>query len=338
MPAPQRNISALGQLKLGALFLVVVFILGTAGFHLVEEWSIFDAFYMCLITITTIGYGEVHRLSETGRLVNSFVILFGVGAFTYTAAQIMHVMVQQELGLFLKTRTMARSLEKMTDHFIVCGAGRLGIRIVRRLLDAKANFVVIEQSDVVIAQLAEVGVHIVKGDATKEETLHKAGIDRAQGLVTTIGNDPQNVYICLTARELRSDLCIVARANSIEAEDRLRRAGAIRVISPDRIGAQQMADALLRPAVIDFFDDIMKGHDAEIIMDGVTIQPGSTLEDQTLKEARLPDRVGVNVIRVKLANGTIKHQPSGDTVLHAGDHLLVVGDHEALRELKELCC
>lgn len=316
---------------------MAVFVLGTAGFHLIEGWSIFDSFYMCLITITTIGYAEVHLLSETGRVINSFVILFGVGAFTYTAAQIMHVMVQQELGQFFKTRTMARNLEKMSDHFLICGAGRLGIRIVRHLLDAKANFVVIEQSDLVIAHLLEMGVHVVKGDATEEETLHKAGIDRAQGLVTAIGSDPQNVYICLTARELRPNLCIVARANSIEAEDRLRRAGAIRVISPDRIGSQQMADALLRPAVIDFFDDIMKGHESEIIMDGVTIRPGSALEEQTLGEARLPDRVGVNVIRVKLADGTLKHQPSGNTLLRAGDHLLVVGDHEALHKLKKLC-
>ncbi len=319
------------------VLLALVLLMGTIGFHVVEGWSFFDALYMSLITITTIGYQELYTLSHAGRVLNTVLILLGVGTFTYTVTQLMHMLVQQELRVFFKVRAMEKSLGRLKDHFIVCGAGRLGSRIVQHLQDAGSPFVVIEQDPVVVERLVELGVSVVTGDATAEASMTRAGVARAQGLVTAIGSDPQNVYISLTARDLNPTLCIVARANSVEAELRLRRAGANRVISPERIGSRQMADALLRPAVIDFFDDVMESSEVRVNMDDVLVGRGSELDGVTLRDASLPSRAGVNVIRIGQADGVTLYRPDSDTVLRAGDHLVVVGDSGALDRLRSLC-
>ncbi len=317
------------------LAFTVVF--GTVGFMVVEGWSLLDAFYMSLITITTIGYREIQPLSDGGRLLNSAVILLGVGSFSYTITQLMHSLVQRELLDFFRSRAMTKDLEKLNDHFIVCGAGRLGTRIISHLEAGGSDFVVIDSDEAAARALGEMGVRFIHGDATEEATMQAAGVTRAQGLVTAIGSDAENVYITLTARELNPSLVVVARANSSEAEPRLKRAGASRVVSPERIGSRQMADALLRPAVIDFFDDVMKTTELRVNMEDLVVEPGSQLDGVQLAQANLPQSLGVNVVMVRRADGTTEHRPGGDFVLEGGDHIVVISDQASLERLHALC-
>ena len=317
------------------IVLAGILAMGTVGFHLIEGWTFFDAFYMSLITITTIGYSELAGLSGAGRVLNSMLILLGVGTFTYAVSQMVNGLVQRQLVETLRNRTMQKMVNKLNDHFIVCGAGRVGMRIAQKLQHSKVPFVVIEEQEAVVERLKEQNIRVVYGCATEELVLRRAGIERAKGLATAIGSDPENVYISLMARELNPTVCIVARANSAEVEPRLRQAGANRVISPDMIGSRQMANALLKPVVLDFFEDIMD--DSEIGIDAIIIAENCELSGLTLREAQLSVRFGINVIRVRQVDGMTLNSPSGDTVLNAGDHLVVVGSNHAIERLNELC-
>jgi len=306
--------------------------MGTLGFHFLEGGNYFDAFYMSLITITTIGYGETHELSAAGRLFNSLIIVMGVGTFTYTVTQFMHMLVQQELLTFFRSRAVEKQARKMQNHFIVYGAGRLGSRIATHLRDAGTDFVVVDENEQVVQRLIAEGVVAVQGDATEDFVLRSVNVDAAKGLVTAIGNDPTNVYICLVARDLNPALYIVSRASSQAVENRLRRAGANRVISPERIGSRQIADALLRPMVIDFFDEVMESTEVRVNLEDVEIGKHSKLDGISLSAARLPD-IGVNVILIRHKDGSTQYRPSRETEIEAGDHLVVVGDQDALKEL-----
>lgn len=319
---------------LALLLLVSVLLLGTIGFTLIEGWSAWDAFYMTLTTVTTIGYQEVHDLSAAGRAFNVVLIIVGVGTVLYTLSLLMALVVEGELHDRWEQRRRERMQNQLTRHFILCGFGRIGSVIADQFRRQRVPFLIVE-SDAARAQAAlDAGYLAMSGDATTEDLLKQAGIERARGLIAAVGTDAENVYIVLTARLLRPDLFIVGRAESDEAQRKLVRAGADRVISPYQIGAQQIAQTALRPAVVDFVQLATSSENLELAMEQVKITGASELAGRSILQANLRQRFRAIVVAVQRANGHMEFNPSPDTVMHAGDHLVVLGPPDSLRELE----
>lgn len=242
------------RIALLALLLLVTILMGTAGFHIVEGYSFFDAFYMTLITITTVGYAEVHPLSPAGRLFNSFLILFGVSAMFLSVGAMTQIIVEMQLTDQTGEKTKRRRIGRMKDHYIVCGFGRVGRNAAQELQRAGVPFVVVDSSDERVARAGSAGMMAIRANATRDDSLREAGIARARGFIAALATDADNLFVILSARTLNPRLHIVTRASEEDAEQKLRRAGADTVFSPYSIAGQRMAQSLIRPHVVQFLD------------------------------------------------------------------------------------
>lgn len=307
---------------------------GTAGYMLIEGWSLLDALYMTVITITTVGYNEVHPLSTAGRVFTIGLILVGVGTFFYAATLFMTLLVGGELFERRRTRRLSRMLDDLHDHYIVCGFGRMGAIIARELARQGAAFVVIERDVDRMHQAIERGYLAVAADASNEDVLKRVRIDRARGLIAAVSTDAENVYAVLSARLMRPDLFIVGRAESEDARGKLRRAGADRVISPYHLGGLQLAQTALRPAVVDFVELATSSENLDLNLEQVHIGDRSELNGRSLIEAGLRQRYGVVVVGIRRADGRMDFNPEPDTAMRAGDDLVVLGRAASLRELE----
>lgn len=307
---------------------------GTAGYMLIEGWSLLDALYMTVITITTVGYNEVHPLSTAGRVFTIGLILVGVGTFFYAATLFMTLLVGGELFERRRTRRLSRMLDDLHDHYIVCGFGRMGAIIARELARQGAAFVVIERDVDRMHQAIERGYLAVAADASNEDVLKRVRIDRARGLIAAVSTDAENVYAVLSARLMRPDLFIVGRAESEDARGKLRRAGADRVISPYHLGGLQLAQTALRPAVVDFVELATSSENLDLNLEQVHIADRSELNGRSLIEAGLRQRYGVVVVGIRRADGRMDFNPEPDTAMRAGDDLVVLGRAASLRELE----
>jgi voltage-gated potassium channel len=314
--------------------MVGVFVLGTLGFVAIEGWSVWDAFYMTLTTVTTIGYREVHDLSAAGRAFNIAVIIVGVGTVLYTLSLLMALVVEGELHDRWEGRRRERMQNQLTQHFILCGFGRIGSVIAEQFKRQRVPFLIIESSAAGAKDATDAGYLAIAGDATTEDVLKRAGVDRARGLIAAVGTDAENVYIVLTARLLRPDLFIVGRAESEEAQRKLVRAGADRVISPYHLGALQIAQTALRPAVVDFVQLATSSENLELAMEQVKLGATSELAGRTIVQANLRQRFHAIVVAIQRADGHMEFNPSPDAVMGAGDQLVVLGPPESLRELE----
>jgi voltage-gated potassium channel len=320
--------------RLVVLVIVAVHVAGTAGYVLIEGWSTWDAFYMTVITVTTVGYGEVHPLSQAGRAFTVVILLSGVGAFFYAFTLLMSLLAEGGLVERLERRRIARMLENLNDHFIVCGFGRMGEIIAHEFSRQKVPFVVIERNPERMHQAMEQGFLSVEADASNEDVLRRVRIDRARGLVAAVSTDAENVYAVLSARLLKPDLFIIGRAETEDAKTKLTRAGADRVISPYHIGGQQMAQTALRPAVVDFVQIATSSENVELNMEQVHIGEGSPLAGRSLIDAALRQKYGVVVVGIRRADGKMEFNPEPETSMKAGDDLVVLGRAESLRELE----
>ena len=307
---------------------------GTAGYMLIEGWSLLDALYMTVITITTVGYNEVHPLSTAGRVFTIGLILVGVGTFFYAATLFMTLLVGGELFERRRTRRLSRMLDDLHDHYIVCGFGRMGAIIARELARQGAAFVIIERDVDRMHQAIERGYLAVAADASNEDVLKRVRIDRARGLIAAVSTDAENVYAVLSARLMRPDLFIVGRAESEDARGKLRRAGADRVISPYHLGGLQLAQTALRPAVVDFVELATSSENLDLNLEQVHIGDRSELNGRSLIEAGLRQRYGVVVVGIRRADGRMDFNPEPDTAMRAGDDLVVLGRAASLRELE----
>lgn len=307
---------------------------GTAGYMLIEGWSLLDALYMTVITITTVGYNEVHPLSTAGRVFTIGLILVGVGTFFYAATLFMTLLVGGELFERRRTRRLSRMLDDLHDHYIVCGFGRMGAIIARELARQGAAFVIIERDVDRMHQAIERGYLAVAADASNEDVLKRVRIDRARGLIAAVSTDAENVYAVLSARLMRPDLFIVGRAESEDARGKLRRAGADRVISPYHLGGLQLAQTALRPAVVDFVELATSSENLDLNLEQVHIGDHSELNGRSLIEAGLRQRYGVVVVGIRRADGRMDFNPEPDTAMRAGDDLVVLGRAASLRELE----
>jgi voltage-gated potassium channel len=316
------------------IYFLVVFLVGMVGYMLIEHWRWFDALYMAVTTVTSVGFMEVRPLTPAGR---SFTI--GVTGLGMWWALTTALIVELDLGGVLRRRRIMRSIENLKNHFIVCGAGRMGRVVVAELIESGHPFVVIENNPSRLATLLELHseVLMVEGDATREQTLRSARIARASGLATCLADDADNLLVCITARHLNPELTTVARAYNEESVEKLRRAGAEHVVSPNQSGGIRMAFSLLRPYVVSFLDCVIADAGLELRLEQATIPATSHLMGQTLAEAKIPQRTGLIILGLRRAgeDGPLTYNPGPETRLEAGDVMIVMGGAGQVQQLRD---
>ncbi|PYS49405.1 MAG: potassium channel protein [Acidobacteria bacterium] len=323
------------RLRYALVAIVVAVALGTLGFHLLEEWTFSDSLYVTLQTLTTVGYGDVTPQTAAGRVFASLYMFMGVGVVLYVLTSSVQTIVQSEMIAAFGERRRAREMSKLQDHFIICGAGRVGSRIISQMQAARVHFVVIETNEPKVTELLESGVHVLVRDATLEESLREAGVERARGLAACLPDDAENVYVVLTARGLNTQLHIVARAVEEQAEEKLIRAGANRVVAPTIIGSHRMAQALMKPAVADFMDSIA-AENLDLGFEQLEVMPGSVYAGRKLRFTNIRSELDVVIVTMRRKNGDMIFNPSGDAIIEAGDLLIAIGKAESLAELSAL--
>ncbi len=311
------------------LLLGGVFGFGTVGYHLIEGASWWDAFYMTVITLTTVGYGEVFPLSRRGEAFTVLLLFFGLGLLLLVATEIGRTVVGLELRELFGRGRRSRMIERMSGHEIVCGWGRMGKAVVAELRRGRHPLVVIERNPDKVRQLNEMGVGVVEGDATAETAQKAAGVERARGLVACLPDDAHNVYTVLTARSLNPRLFIVGRAGEEGAPDRILRAGANRVVNPYHLGGVRLAHVLLKPAVVDFLEFSLGPAGEQLRLEQIQLTPGSPLAGATLASADLRRRWGVGVVAVQ-RGARLFPNPEADLRMDAGDVLVVLGQRDQL--------
>jgi len=316
------------------LLVALVLVAGTIGYMVVEGWSAWDALYMTVTTVTTVGFREVHPLSWRGQAFTVVLIIGGVSTVLYTLSLLAAGLVEGRVGRRFEQRRREHMIDALTNHFILCGAGRIGLIIADEFRRQQVPFVVIDRDPDAVQEVIARGDLAVEADASREDILQRLGIDRARGLIAALGTDAENVYAILTARGLRGDLFIVARADSDDAGRKLLRAGADRFISPYQIGATQMAQTALRPAVVDFVQLATSSENLELAMEQVKIAPESALGGRSIVEANLRQQFGVIVVGIQRCDGRMEFNPEPDTIMHAGDHLIVIGRSGQLKDLE----
>ncbi len=321
------------KLKVLAAALAFVVALGTLGFHYIEGWPWFDGFYMVITTLTTIGYQEIHPLSHAGRVFNVIIILGGVSLVFLTVGSLTQALLEFELQSFFGRRRMERDIGRLTGHYIICGAGRVGRSAARELARRPAQFVIIESNEAKAQKFSSESWLMLIGDATQEQTLRDAQIGRARGLVAATTTDATNLYIVLTARSLNPGLRIIARASEEMAEKHLRSAGADSVVSPYVFAGQRIAHSFLRPHVVSFLDAATTRLGMDLEIGEVPVIARSPFAGKTIETSRIRQDSGVIILAIKRETG-MRFNPAPDDRIEAGDFLIAMGEPQQLRELE----
>ena len=313
---------------------VLLAIAGTTGYALIEGWPLLDGLYMTVITITTVGFMEVHPLSPAGRLFTSLLALGGVFTLLYAATSVIRAVVSGEIGGTLGRQRMERKLADLTGHAIICGYGRMGRLVCSEFSGLAMPFVIVDQQASLLADFREPHGIALVGDATDDHVLRKAGVERAKVLVTVAASDAANLYITMSARLLNEKLFIVARSEESEAEPKLLRAGANRVVSPYVIGGQRMAQAVLRPAAMDFIELATRHDFVDVQIEETVVEPGSILAGAQVKDSRLRKELGIIIVAIKKAGGRMIFNPDSEMVIEGGDVLITLGHPQQLERLE----
>lgn len=322
-------------------FLIIVTLLlfvvaaGTIGFELIEGWGFMDALYMTVITIATVGYQEIRPLGEAGRIFNMVLIFFGLGTTTYVAASVVRFMVEGRIRAIMGRRRLDRRIDRLRDHYIVCGYGRIGRILCQTLQQKPVGLVAVEKSPDLVPVMEQDRVLFVQGEATSEETLQRAGIARARGLVAVLGTDTDNVFLVLTARQLAPQLLIIARAGREESKSKLRAAGANIVESPYETGAFRLAQRIMRPAVTSFLDSAFSDTRKDIQMEELAVSDHSPLAHLSLKDSGIRQKYNLIIIAIKNTDGAMLFNPSFETTIRPGDTVIAVGEVENLDRLEQ---
>jgi voltage-gated potassium channel len=316
------------------LLLAALLVAGTGGYMIIEGWRLLDAVYMTVITLSTAGFNEVHPLSDAGHLFTIALITTGVSTVAYAAGTIGEYVIGGRLGGSLQRQRMQHEIDRLEGHYIVCGYGRVGRQVVDELDARGLRPVVVEPSDAAVSS-DEPGPLRIRGDATDDRALRQAGIERAAGLVAVAGDDATNIVVTLSARALNPDLLIVARAIQVEAEDKLRRAGATHVISPYRIGGQRIVTQLLHPRITDFLDVVVHRGSLELWLEEITVASDGPVAGRPLGETAIWGPDGVKVLAVGRRNGELITSPRKDLRLEADDVLIALGTLEQLEAARQ---
>ncbi len=318
------------------IFLAAVVVAGVLGYTFIEKWTVLDSVYMVVITLSTVGFKEVHQLSPAGKIFTIFIIVGGVGSALYAAGQVVEIIVEGEIGGYRRRRNMDRKIQEMRDHHIICGFGRVGHQVAQLFESWQVPFVVIDPKKESLEELEAKGVPVLTGDATDDAILTAAGIERAKGLIACSDSDVTNVYITLSARQFNADLNIVARASLKETEKKLTMAGANRVISPYFISGVRMAAMATLPVAIDFLDLVTHGGLVDFSLFQMTIPAGSPLSGKSIGEARVRDVSGVMVLAIRRPDGSFDPRPKEASRINANDVLVVLGTQEQFSLLEKM--
>ncbi|NOT61540.1 MAG: potassium channel protein [Acidobacteria bacterium] len=309
---------------------------GTVGYRLLEGWSWFDGLYMTVITLATIGYGEVHPLTTAGRAFTLVLIVFGVAVFGFVISTLTQSLIESEFANRFGRRKVFKSIDQLKQHYILCGAGKVGMRIIEEMKRKAVDFVVIERDEDVAEKLLTQGHLVLIGDATDETVLQGARVEHALALITAASSDPENVYISLTARGMNPNLYIVSRATDLYAEKQLVRAGANRVISPTIIASHRMAQAALSPAVADFIELTTMTESLDLSFEQILISAGSRLDGVKLKDSSIRSEHNAIIVSITPQEGAMVFNPDGEYQLKAGDLLIAIGTHAGMSQLAKI--
>ena len=317
------------------IFIVLVFG-GTFGYMLLENTGFWMGMYLTIITVFTVGYGDIVPVHPSGRIFTVFLVITSVSFVFYTFSKITETMIEGELRGLYKRRKMNRQISRLRDHYIVCGFGRIGKEICKILQEHHRPFVVIEKDPEEIKVLEELQFYQLQGEASDDEVLQRSGIEKAKGLVSVVASDADNLYITLTARGLNPDLFIMTRSSgSPGVQTKLKRAGATRVISPYSIGARRMAHLIVRPTVTDFIDLTMRAGELDLIMEELQVGPSSHLNGKNLIESEIRKKYDVIVVAIKRQDGTMLFNPKSETMIKSSDILIVLGNSEHIAGLRQ---
>jgi voltage-gated potassium channel len=319
-------------------FGLIVFVIsfGTAGYMVVEKWNWLDSIYMTIITLTTVGFKEVHDLSFNGKIFTIMLVIGGAGTMLYALTTGAKFVLEGELQEIFGRKRLEKKLRDLKGHYIVCGYGRMGKIIARELKHEELKFVVIEKNEVVLDPDEREENIIIQGDATKDELLKRVGIEKAKCLISALPTDAENLYVVLSARGLNPGLLIVARAGEEGSEQKLLRAGADRVVSPYHIGGLRIAHTVLKPAVVDFIEFATKSGNLDLQIEEITILEGSRLVGLTLDQCGIGRELGIIIVAVKKRSGEMQFNPIYSTLFDAEDTLIALGEATKLKALEDM--
>ena len=326
--------NAFKKLQAGLFIIFIIIMVGSIGYMLIEGWTFFDAFYMTIITISTTGFKELRPLSTPGMILTVGLIITGVLAIAYTGGRGVQVLVESQI---LRKRRMSKRLASVSNHYIICGFGRMGKQIADHLQEHLLNFVVIENEASNIQKLNDLGFLFVEADATDDDALLKAGVERAKGLVAVLSSDAENVFTTLSSRELNKNLFIVARAIDEGTDGKLRKAGADRVVKPYELGGNRMVQLLLRPGVTDFIEGVARKKEVDISLEQIVVCEGSELVGLTLSESTIRSQLNIIIIAIDKSEGNFVYNPQSSAKIEVGDKLIAIGQVENLNKLTNLC-
>lgn len=322
---------------LAAILLFLIIIVGTVGYSVIQKWSLLDSIYMTIITIGTVGFHEVSALNDGGRIFTIFLIVGGIGVGSYAIANLSAFLIEGQIRELYKGRKMEKTISNLKNHIIVCGYGKAGAETVKELASQKKACLIIENDEHKIEELKDHGNLVLQGDATEDETLENAGVKNAEGLISALSNDADNVYVVLTARGMNANLSIVARAIDNSSSKKLLRAGADKVVSPYTIAGRRMARLLLTPGLVDFLEVMVQSSELELKIEEIVLEKGSVLETKLLRKSNIKAETdGATVIGIKKFQKKIVINPPGNTPLNEGDVLYALGNDAQLQKLKEM--
>ncbi len=315
--------------------IVGVISFGTIGYSVVEGWSIFDSLYMTIITLTTVGYEEVHTLSRAGRYFTIILVLSGVGSMLYALGVGARVVIEGEIREILGRRQLTKKIENLKNHYIICGYGRMGKVICKEMVQNKAPFIIVEKDPDILTTIPK-DILSMQGDSTQDSVLNDAGIEKARGLISVLSTDADNLYVVLSARGLNPKLRIVARASEEGADKKLLRAGADKVISPYNLGGLRIAHTILKPAVVDFIEFATRSGNLELQMEEIKVKGDSHIVDRSFDECGLRKDLGIIIVAIKRESGEMEFNPTSTSVIKLGDTLVAMGETKQLEALEKL--
>jgi voltage-gated potassium channel len=324
------------RLMPGAVLMMVIFVIGIAGYAAIEHWTILESAYMVVITLFTVGFQEVRPLSDAGRGFTILLIVFGVGTAVYIAGQAVEIIVAGEIFGYQRKKRMDKEIAALRGHFIICGFGRVGHEVAQAFRSSGLRFVVIDTKALTLEELEPSRIPAIIGDATSDETLLRAGIRMARGLVACSDSDVANVYVTLSARALNPKLFIVARAGTRDTEGKLAIAGANRVISPYFIAGRRMAAMASHPVTSDFLDLVTHGGQVEFSLHEIAIAAESPLQSRSLGDANIRGNTGATVLAIRRADGLFELQPNSASQIQSGDVMVVLGTMDQAERLERL--